>query len=549
MYNKKNGKISILAIIISASVAAFVLYVLLIYFIFNSGSKNSFNKGKKLLNQSDYYGAINYFNQAEKSDKKNSILYLNLGEAYFRIKKYEEALTNFNKSLAITSTNPNAFAFKAYDYVMLENYVEADKFCAEALKLDPKNAFAYNVKGQISYSKYNDEDALTNFDKAIKLNKNYYEPYINKIKTIYDEKEYLNCITFSKETLKKFPKSVEIYKYISNCFSQLEKHEDAISELNLALEIDPKDPDLLSSIGWEYFYNKNSSQASTFAKKALSIDPELKDALDLLDSIDKDSLSEAVKIVNFIKTNYLYFDKVIDFDKKAKAFEDLKTLTTKDITNFIEDIKIKDDNFTFTLTDSDFNHRITEKTANEITSKSLKENTFYLKINSFNNTVDLDFQDVLVKIKNPEQMNLVIDLRNNSGGVISAANNILDVLLPKCTTSFTINRTGSTHSYYSDEKQIKFKKIIILVNEYTASSSELLTLGLKKYLNNVVIIGHTTFGKGVGQLTYDNADKKYSIFLVSFYWNVKESNIAGTGIMPDIAVNGTSDSYYINKVT
>jgi tetratricopeptide (TPR) repeat protein len=554
--NKNSGRTSIKAIIIATSLIAFIFYGFLIFILFNFSSKlisnlynkNPFNKGTLLLEQKDYYGAINYFNQAEKNGNKDSILYLDLGEAYFKINKYEIAITNFNKALAITSTNSDILAWKAYAYVMLENYIKADSICSEALKLDPKNAFAYNVKGQISYSSYNDEDAITNFDTAIQLNKNYYDPYINKIKTIYDKKDYSDCITFSKNTLKIFPKTIEVYSYISNCFSQLEKHEDSINELKLALEISPKDSNLLSSLGWEYLYIKNYSEASNYAKKALAIDPELKDALNLVDSIDKESQPEAIKIINFIKTNYLYFDKIIDFDKKAKAFQDKKSITAQDISKFIEEIRVKGDNFTFTLTDEDFDEHTGEETTNQITSKNLDKNTFYLKIGSFNSRVDTDFQNIIKKIENPEEKNLILDLRNNTGGIINAANNILDLLLPSCTPSFTINRNGTMHSYYSDENQIKFKKITILVNEQTASSSELLTLSLKKYLNNVVVIGHTTYGKGVGQLTYDNKDKKYSIFLVSFYWNVKERNIAGTGIMPDILINGSSESDYMNEI-
>ena len=130
--NKLSGKVSISVIAVTVGVATFIFYGFLAYEILNLNNKNYFNKGKAFLKQSNYYGAIDCFNQAEKNNKKNSLLYLNLGEAYFKINNYEDALTNFNKALAISSTNPNALAWKAYDYSMLEDYVKANTLCDEA---------------------------------------------------------------------------------------------------------------------------------------------------------------------------------------------------------------------------------------------------------------------------------------------------------------------------------------------------------------------------------------------------------------------------------
>jgi C-terminal processing protease CtpA/Prc len=121
-------------------------------------------------------------------------------------------------------------------------------------------------------------------------------------------------------------------------------------------------------------------------------------------------------------------------------------------------------------------------------------------------------------------------------------------LLPECTTSYIIDRNGYINSYNSDKGQVSFKNILVLVDENSASSAELLALGLKKYLNNVTIIGKPTFGKGVGQNIYEDKQKKYMIFLVSFYWNVKEENISGSKIYPDVKINTTSNEEYIRAI-
>lgn len=108
-----------------------------------------------------------------------------------------------------------------------------------------------------------------------------------------------------------------------------------------------------------------------------------------------------------------------------------------------------------------------------------------------------------------------------------------------------IDRNGEIYSYYSDQSQVSFKHIYVLVNGESASSAELLTLGLDTYLQNVTVIGEPTFGKGVAQITFENIKKKYMIFLVSSYWNIKEKNISDSRIQPDIYLSSDNLQDYI----
>lgn len=96
--------------------------------------------------------------------------------------------------------------------------------------------------------------------------------------------------------------------------------------------------------------------------------------------------------------------------------------------------------------------------------------------------------------------------------------------------------------------QIKFKEIFILVDEYSASASELLTLGLKTFLNNVTVIGSNTYGKGVGQNIYEDKERNIIVFLVNHYWNVREQNIKDVGITPDVYLKSEDLSDYIDVI-
>jgi C-terminal processing protease CtpA/Prc len=86
------------------------------------------------------------------------------------------------------------------------------------------------------------------------------------------------------------------------------------------------------------------------------------------------------------------------------------------------------------------------------------------------------------------------------------------------------------------------------VNGYSASSSEILTLGLKTYLDNVVILGSNTFGKGVGQMVFEDKNRKLLFYLVDSYWNVRQENITGSRITPDITIESDDLEDYIDFI-
>lgn len=125
---------------------------------------------------------------------------------------------------------------------------------------------------------------------------------------------------------------------------------------------------------------------------------------------------------------------------------------------------------------------------------------------------------------------------------------ILDFLLPDTVVCNLIYKDGYSSPYYSDNDYIKFKHIFLLTDEQTASCAELLSLGLKTYFDNVSIIGRKTFGKGVGQILFEDKTRGFVIFLVNHYWNVREENIMGKGIQPDKQVKGNSLELYMDEV-
>lgn len=505
------------------------------------------SKGYCLNELGKYEKAIECFDTAIEKYPKDPYPYVCKATSLYYLGKYDNALEECNKAIKLEYTFPDSYIWKAKILVEKGDIEEARKSCDEFLAI-AEDASVYDMKGQIYLHEYNYPEAIKLFDKAIEVDPSYEDSYINKIYCLYLQKNYKECIEFATKVQTIFPNSADIPWYIGDCYSIMMEPEKAIEYLKKAHELNPKDVGILTSIAWEYYSLEDYAKASEYAEKAAEISADDESVKYIREKLENQKLPEAEQIVEFVKNNYLYYDKIANFEALANEFKAKGEVGVKDICNFIESIRQKDDMFTFVIHGDDYDLLKYEESISQVTSQQLEPNIHYIKIKSFTASVSWEFKEIIDSIENPEEKVLVIDLRDNLGGLATSSADILDYLLPACTTSYIVYRDGYMYSYYSDAAQTKFKKILVLVNEYSASSSEILALGLKKHLNNVVIIGRPTVGKGVGQLVYENKSKKYMIYLVSFYWNVMEENILGKRIEPDVYVNSSSDAAYMNEV-
>jgi len=167
--------------------------------------------------------------------------------------------------------------------------------------------------------------------------------------------------------------------------------------------------------------------------------------------------------------------------------------------------------------------------------EEISNDIVYLKLTNFSKYTE-DFMKKQIKtLKN--YPNIIIDLRDNRGGDIFALYYMSDLFLPKSQTiAYDITRSKwFTRTIKSKRKQVlQYNNIIILQNGNTASSSEGFISALKDNLDNVILIGENSFGKGIGQFTLP-LKKGFAIKATTLLWNTpKNINIQGVGIKPDI---------------
>lgn len=187
---------------------------------------------------------------------------------------------------------------------------------------------------------------------------------------------------------------------------------------------------------------------------------------------------------------------------------------------------------------------------NPITAKVLENDIGYLQVMSFDENCSNEFKSKYEELQTQGAKSLIIDLRNNGGGIVKEALNIADYIVPKDKTlMITINKTEKEIVEKSKENPIVNVPIIVLVNENSASASEIL-VGALKDNNCARIVGTKTYGKGVIQEILKLTDGSALKLTTEEYFTPNRNKINGVGIEPDIIIDlpeGVQTSYDIDK--
>lgn len=175
---------------------------------------------------------------------------------------------------------------------------------------------------------------------------------------------------------------------------------------------------------------------------------------------------------------------------------------------------------------------------NTVEHEMLEGEIGYIAVSSFDGVTPAQFKAAFEELKQQGMKGLVIDMRSNGGGLLSAVEEMLDYMLPEGVIFYAKDKKGNTYlEYTSDESAALDVPLAVLINGNTASAAEVFSGNVQDF-GVGTLVGTTTFGKGIMQNTYTtNSQGTRAIKLtVADYYIHSGRNIHGTGLEPDVEV-------------
>ena len=166
----------------------------------------------------------------------------------------------------------------------------------------------------------------------------------------------------------------------------------------------------------------------------------------------------------------------------------------------------------------------------------LKDNVGYIQVSGFKETTAKQFSEALDKLEKKNMKGLIIDLRDNGGGLLDSVVDMMSRILPEKKEIVSVkDKNGKGTTYFSRDEKTFDKPFVVLVNENTASASEVFAGAVQDYKLGK-LVGTTTFGKGIVQTVMGLFDDSAIKLTTAKYYTPNGRNIHKTGLEPDIEV-------------
>lgn len=165
----------------------------------------------------------------------------------------------------------------------------------------------------------------------------------------------------------------------------------------------------------------------------------------------------------------------------------------------------------------------------------------YIQVTEFDDVTTDQYKEALEDLENQGMKGLVVDLRNNPGGNVDTVTDMLDLMLPEGTTLSIKDKQGKESVYESDDEHQFTKPLVVLVNENSASASEIFSGAIQTFGTGEVV-GTTTYGKGVVQQIFDLKDGTSVKLTIAEYLIAGQFGINGKGVTPDVEVQYEKDA-------
>lgn len=170
-----------------------------------------------------------------------------------------------------------------------------------------------------------------------------------------------------------------------------------------------------------------------------------------------------------------------------------------------------------------------------------ENNIGYIQISKFSRPLTSQMENALKELEANGMEKLIIDLRNNTGGYLDSAETTASLFLKKGKLIYSLEDKNSKEDYYDQTETSRDYPIVVLINNNSASSAEILAAALKDSYG-AVLVGQTSYGKGKVQQTYDMKDGSMAKFTSARWLRPTGDCIDKKGIKPDFEVAQTTQT-------
>jgi carboxyl-terminal processing protease len=167
-----------------------------------------------------------------------------------------------------------------------------------------------------------------------------------------------------------------------------------------------------------------------------------------------------------------------------------------------------------------------------VSGQMLDDGIGYIAIAEFGDKTATEFSEQVKELEQEGMTSMIVDLRDNPGGMVDSVTEILDQILPEGVTVWTEDKQGRKKEYTSDADCMDYP-MAVLINGNSASSSEIFAGAIRDYEYGT-LIGTKTFGKGIVQSIRKLSDGSAIKLTTAKYFTPSGENIHGEGIAPDI---------------
>lgn len=162
--------------------------------------------------------------------------------------------------------------------------------------------------------------------------------------------------------------------------------------------------------------------------------------------------------------------------------------------------------------------------------------TGYIRIETFSSTLETQVKKALNNLENAGMSSLIIDLRDDTGGYLDAASKVTSLFTKKGQIIYSLNYKNEVTNYMDETEESRAYDIVILINENTASASEIMAAALKESYG-AIIVGEISFGKGKVQQTIQLDDGSMVKYTSAYWLTPNGTCIDGVGITPDYLIS------------